>query len=255
MTRGLQQQEDNNVNFFKPRSNQYVMVWKIEAEWPLGYAQIPWAAEALRRALMSRLGWASDSKSVPAVISGHSSEGQLKDVHASFLPMDANFDGKLDHLVLLLPEQPSDEIRLTIMGLRNIRMHNLSAFLIPIYFGSQITSPLLGADTSASWVSVTPWAHPWHLKKTFGFEEQIRKELRKDGFPDPEKISFSEQCFIRGTSCDVRKFPYRRPGRELVRHAVQLKFVMLRFNEPVTGPLLFGRARHFGYGLFNPIHQ
>lgn len=248
-----QHQIVSDPNVLPSGCHWHVMVWKIEAEWPLGYAQIPWAAEALRRALMSRLGRTSDARSVPALISGHSGEGQLKAAHASFLPMDADFDGKLDHIVLLLPEQPTDDLRLAITGLRNLRMHNQSALLIPLYFGSQLAAPLLGTETSESWVSITPWAHPWHLKKNFGFEEQIRKELRKDGFPEPETVTFSEQCFIRGASCDVRRFPYRRPGRELVRHAVQLKFVRLQFTQPVTGPLLFGRARHFGYGLFNPF--
>lgn len=243
---------ENNQHVARLEGSAHLIVWKIESSQPLGLNKTAWLAEGVRRGMMSKAGQILGERQIPEVISGHSAEGILKRTHASYLPLDVDQDGHLDHVVLHLPEPPTDQLRMAIFSLRHIHLSGESALMIPLYLGPQKTSPVLGSESSRHWVTVSPWAHPWHLKKNFGLEEQLKEELKRDGLPSPSVVEFSEGCFLRGPACNVRQFPYRRPGKELVRHSVQLKFVKIGFDIPVEGPLLLGRARHFGYGLFQP---
>jgi CRISPR-associated protein Csb2 len=229
-----------------------IVVWKIESALPLPLSKTAWVAEGLRRSLMSRVASNSGPDHLPAGLSGHNDGNERNFPHSSFVPLDLDLDGFLDHVAFLFPVGIEDAVRFAALGLQFIRLYGEGIMVVPIYFGSLKDSPVIGIEKSVKWVSVSPWAHPWHLKKRFGFADQLTEELRRDGYPVPSEIAFSEQCFLRGAKCDVRCFPYRRPGKDLVRHSVQMKFVKLTFAEAVEGPLLLGRARNFGYGLFVP---
>jgi CRISPR-associated protein Csb2 len=229
-----------------------ILVWKIESETLLPVSRTPWLAEGLRRSLMSRVAARFGSDKIPEGLSGHSVDARKDFQHSAFVPLDLDLDGFLDHLAFSIPDELDEVVRFAALGLNNIRHYGEGVVVLPLYFGPIANAPALASEMSRNWTSVSPWAHPWYLKKRFGFAEQLIEELRRDGYPKPVEIEFAEKCFLRGDHIDVRHFPYRRPGKELVRHAVQLKFVRVTFESPVEGPLLLGRARNFGYGLFVP---
>ena len=88
---------------------------------------------------------------------------------------------------------------------------------------------------SNTWESVTSYAVTWHAKGVGAVEAlavDVRAECRRLGLPEP-KI---ESRDIRGVS-----------GVGLVGH------VRMKFSQSVSGPVLLGRTRHFGGGLFRPV--
>ena len=78
--------------------------------------------------------------------------------------------------------------------------------------------------------------------------ERVRRavveSLRRVGFPEPEAVEVSRYSAFQGAPAAGR-FPCRLPRY----HAV------VRFREPVSGPVLAGRLRYFGVGLFRPLRE
>ncbi|MDN5874415.1 MAG: hypothetical protein L0H29_08560, partial [Sinobacteraceae bacterium] len=89
---------------------------------------------------------------------------------------------------------------------------------------------------SATWESVTPYLHPWHAKKRFTVEDQIRRECRERGLPEPAILKTFDEV-------DVGKNRKRRPihfqrfrGRRGFTQPDRLGgFWRLTFPEPEQG--------------------
>ena len=99
------------------------------------------------------------------------------------------------------------------------------------------------------WRSKTPYLQPWHAKRGFGLAEQVRRECRERGLPEPE---VSEHAHIEVGDRRLRPLDFHRFRHKPVAvqpdtrgHALEL-----RFPEPVTGPLALGFGCHFGLGVF-----
>lgn len=93
------------------------------------------------------------------------------------------------------------------------------------------TDPLFGKSTT--WQSITPYQVNRHAKKTTAIEaliDDLRTECGRRELPDPESISVQSATGVvdRGLSGIVR----------------------LKFRCAVQGPLLLGRSRHLGGGVF-----
>ena len=109
---------------------------------------------------------------------------------------------------------------------------------------------------SREWLSVTPYLHPWHVKKRTTVEDQIRRECRERrerGLAEPVSIETMTEIEVGG---GTRRRPVHfhrfRSKRGLIQPDTQGSFRRLRFEEPVSGPLALGFACHFGLGLFGP---
>jgi CRISPR-associated protein Csb2 len=93
------------------------------------------------------------------------------------------------------------------------------------------------------WVSATPVVFDRFPKGRISAEEIVAESCERAGYPRPIKVELSEDCSIAmPPSC---RFRLRKPGA-LYAHA------MLEFGRPLEGPVLVGKERYFGLGLFLP---
>lgn len=103
---------------------------------------------------------------------------------------------------------------------------------------------------SLEWASVTPVVLDRFPKDPFGEEAEqiIRRSCRDIGLLEPLDVSIQVASPHLGVP-EAKQFPARRRiGRPSRWHS----HVILRFPEPVRGPVLLGAGRHYGYGLFKP---
>jgi CRISPR-associated protein Csb2 len=106
--------------------------------------------------------------------------------------------------------------------------------------------------TSRTWESITPYLHPWHRKKGFGVEEQLRKECSVRGLPQLLCLKQTEFTF-RGQTRSPVHFHRFRSKRGLVQPDTSGSFWRLTFVEPIAGPIALGFGCHYGLGLFKPL--
>ncbi|MGH2725903.1 MAG: type I-G CRISPR-associated protein Csb2, partial [Actinomycetota bacterium] len=121
--------------------------------------------------------------------------------------------------------------------------------------------PLTGE--SAVWRSVTPYLHPWHLKKpemrtpeatAAAILGQLRREWCARGSGLPDIVEIRELPSIRHGSLALRPLHFHRFRRKsgLAQPDTLGRLIELRFAQPVRGPIALGFACHFGLGLFAP---
>ena len=122
-------------------------------------------------------------------------------------------------------------------------------------------TPLTGE--SAVWRSVTPYLHPWHLKKpemrtpeatAAAILNQLRREWCGRGPGLPEIIEIRELPSIQHGGRALRPLHFHRFRRKhgLVQPDTLGRLIELRFAKPVRGPVALGFACHFGLGVFVP---
>jgi CRISPR-associated protein Csb2 len=112
---------------------------------------------------------------------------------------------------------------------------------------------------SRSWASFTPVILPGHDdRKPDKTRKLILKALAQSGMDQPCQFewgsfsafpkSFSAHKYVRDESARDGKQPvgYVRPNHLLHQSAVHLR---LRFDDPVSGPIIIGAGRHCGFGL------
>lgn len=203
--------------------------------------------ETLRIALMGRARRMFGDE-IPACLSGHDLPAGNRHGHAFFLP-EANREGYIDHLIVHAPAGLDDQAQAVLAELRSIRTREGAQWRLMLEglgkasdFGA--TTPLA---TTAAWRSVTPYLHPWYSKKGFGVVEQVARECRLRGCPEPVAIDLLPDDKPR--ALEFRRF---RSKRGLTQPDRQGRFLKLTFPEPVAGPLALGFGCHFGLGLFVP---
>lgn len=108
-------------------------------------------------------------------------------------------------------------------------------------------------SASRRWSTATPLVHSRHLprKSEQAVYEQVARECADVGLPAPARVDVRRAPRFRGAarSIDPRRLPTSWTG-PLRGPQVHLD---LWFDEPVLGPVLLGRARHFGLGLCLPF--
>jgi len=78
----------------------------------------------------------------------------------------------------------------------------------------------------------------------------LREAFRSGGLPDAAELRIRPASVFKGAG-HVNKMPkLEQEGVTLTRFQTH---VMVRFAEPVRGPVLLGRGRFRGYGLMRPI--
>lgn len=81
------------------------------------------------------------------------------------------------------------------------------------------------------WTSVTPYLHPWHIKKNFTVEDQIRRECRERGLPEIR---------VNGRKLRPIHFHRFRSKRGFVQPDTHGSFWHIELAEPMQGPLALG---------------
>ncbi|MCL6598693.1 MAG: type I-U CRISPR-associated protein Cas5/Cas6 [Alicyclobacillus macrosporangiidus] len=218
--------------------------------------------EVLHLALVDKYG-----EGAPLLVTGREKDGSVSErghEHLFLLPEDADGDGRIDHVVLYAPVPFSREVVRAIGQIRRLYTpswwpgpsREWSVYLEGMFSSSSVPddmTPLMGV--SQVWVSVTPYLHPWHSKRNgrFGAKEQITKELRLRGLPEPVRIEAIEAVEIRGTLVRPHRFRRLRHTKRQYLPDMRGSFWRLEFDTPVSGPIALGSNCHFGMGLFKPV--
>src|ERR1019366_1362897 len=103
------------------------------------------------------------------------------------------------------------------------------------------------------WASVTPVVLHHHPKKREGDVERIVREAFVSAFfPEPESVGVRSVSAVEGAGHALAVPPFTEGGPNLSSYQTH---VVARFGQPVRGPMLVGRGRFRGYGLFRPMAE
>ncbi len=226
---------------------------------PLAQDAMPFSEQVRRALIRNRVDTSHSEAIVGKTVDGAPLEGHL---HAHYLAVDEDGDGRLDHVTLYAPCGFDRDDLAAIGALRTIfRQGNrpdVRLVLTGLGEAEQFGDAPIFAQ-SRRWRSVTPFSLPRFASRGAGKpprprdlpEAQLGRELRVRGAPEPVSIKRTEG--------------YAAGGRPLVRW---LEFHTRRFNgtegfglagfelefaEPIAGPLALGFGCHFSLGLFQPV--
>jgi CRISPR-associated protein Csb2 len=209
--------------------------------------------ELLRRAVMSKAKYAFGAGNIPPIFSGHNLPKNNRHRHAFYLPWDANGNGLIDHLLLHVPDGMNAEQRRVIEKLQYIRDRDGAEWWLvledigDLQVGGNLT------EGGIEWRSVTPYLHPWHLKKRFSIEDQICRECHERSLSEPinlEPLKMIPVGDVNRRLIEFRRFRSKRGLSQPDRHGSAWK---LTFTTPFNGPLALGFGCHFGLGLFKAV--
>jgi CRISPR-associated protein Csb2 len=222
--------------------------------------------EAFRAAAMGLAQRLLGPDALPALLSGHDLGEHNRHAHAFWLP-DPNKRGEIEHVLVHAPGGLSPEAMRVLTALHQIKRGEGEPLRLMLEgFGAASlfdrVTPLTGEGVL--WRSVTPYLHPWHLKKpemrTLEATEaailgQLRREwcARHSGLPDITEIRELSSIEHGGRALRPLHFHRFRRKKGLVQPDTLGRLLELRFSAPICGPLALGFACHFGLGLFAPV--
>lgn len=208
---------------------------------PLSLTHVVNATDALRRAVMSKLGDAA-----PAVAHGH-----LKDDHIAWvgLPNLSRYArGELLGLAMVLPTKIGSRDRaLAVQALLGVDHIMVSGRRVEVEAPTHAVS--LAAKTwsqpAKRWVSISPVVLDQFPRRGLEKAAIVARGIERAGFPRPIRVALTAEP-SDGFAPPSGAFRIRKPGR-LYSHAT------VEFDVPVRGPVLVGAERHFGLGMFRPV--
>lgn len=222
-------------------------------------------AEAFRRAALGRASRLLGEDRIPRELSGHELPEDNRHGHAFWLP-DADARGEITHVLVHAPGGLRREAIDVLMDLSRVRYGDGDGLRVmfeacgPAQLFASLT-PLVGQATR--WRSLTPWLHPWHLKRPdlrtpaalhAALLEQLRKEWHARGQELPQIVDFQEVPDVDFVGRRLRTLHYQRTRRKrgLPQPDTTGRLIELEFSAPVFGPLALGFGCHFGLGVFVP---
>lgn len=208
--------------------------------------------ELFRAAVLSEAKRRLGHERIPPIFSGHDLPHGNRHGHAFYLPWDSDGDGRIDRLLMHVPVGMDGEQRRTVESLARLWSRDGGSEWRLVLEGIGNTCGSALESTATRWQSVTPYLYPWHCKKGFGIEHQIRRECRERGLPEP--VELVSRPTVEVASRQLRPVHFHRwRGRRGLQQPDRLgSFWRLTFAEPVAGPLALGFGCHFGLGLFAP---
>lgn len=209
--------------------------------------------ELMRMALMSTAKSKFGKESIPAIFSGHGMPEGSRHRHAFYLPWDSNADGHIDRALLHVADGMNAEQQRVVEQLRKIWGRDGSEWRLVLESIGDLKKVEALTQKSFTWQSVTPYLHPWHVKKRFSIEDQIRRECRERGLSEPLTLEqFDEVNVGKNRKRRPIHFQRFRTRRGITQPDRLGSFWRLTFPEQVQGPLALGFGCHFGLGLFRP---
>jgi CRISPR-associated protein Csb2 len=212
------------------------------------------------------------SASVRLVLSGHDSNGlPLQDAHLAFIPAafvgDTYADGHLLGMGIALPGDISRDDRREVMKaagrVRELKLGRLGVWSVEAVIAMR--PPLnLCAETwtahpkgATTWATMTPIVFDQHPKSRGNAAYQaevvamIARCCERIGLPVPRDVIVTPVSAHLGAP-PGREFPLlRRKDGTPRRHS----HVILRFEEPICGPVILGAGRYRGYGVCRPMDE
>lgn len=213
---------------------------------------------AVRRAILSII-----DDPIPTWISGHTDQsGPADETHVAFVPL-ANIghmwaDGSVLGVAMVIPRHVSahqketlyraiDELRP--LGLGSRGRVELERVARPVK-DSLKRDPYI--DPSTLWTTVTPYVYDRYPNSDAERDEMIAQACQHIELPKPEIVQVIENGVspLRGVprAQDVQLGGTRFADRPR-RH------VILRFEEPVRGPITIGRGRYLGIGVMRSLKR
>ena len=213
--------------------------------------------ERFRAALMGKAKYVLDGEgNIPPELSGHDLGQGNRHGHAFYLPEDADNDGRIDHILLHAPGGLSAQAQRVLSRLNMFRGkqgREWRVILEGIGTAGDFCTDSRYIGEGVVWQSVTPYLHPWFAKKRFTLEDQIRRECRERGLPEPTKIECLESVTVKGRARRAIHFHRFRNKRGLTQPDTRGCFLRLHFSQSLSGPLALGFGCHYGLGLFRLI--
>lgn len=207
--------------------------------------------ELMRIAVMSQFKRAGGEGTIPPIISGHELPDGNRHRHAFYLPWDSNGDGCIDRVLVHVPEGIDAPQQRLITAVRKLWERDGNEWELVLESIGDHGIALALTSTSKTWESVTPWLHPWHVKKRFTMQDQLGRECRERGLPEPVSMQSLEEVPVgQGRQSRPIQFQRFRSRRGLTQPDRLGSFWRLTFPEPISGPLALGFACHYGLGLF-----
>jgi len=232
---------------------------------PVSGRKVVALTETLRAALLERYDKlvAGSPDAVPAVIHGHFPEGTTgyDSVYFAALPFvddrgasRRHGDGRIRGVCIWLPPGTDDEV---VAGTRTAA-ESIRRLVCPSVFDVEVSvvrgrgAPLSvrasrWTGPAKTWVSVFPVVHERRTRKGVRLGD-VRRWCRHAGVEtEPIDFAVSKVPLVHGAA---RLHPREvfRPGRDRRPY----EHLLVRFDEPVYGPMALGRYRHFGLGLMLP---
>lgn len=224
--------------------------------------------EAFRRAVLGCAKRLLGPARIPRELSGHERPNQSNHQHAFWLP-EPDAAGRVTHVLVHVPGGLSPAGVQVLSALRYVRLARTTSLLVTcegLGDSTWFATRSAFAGESDRWQSVTPYLHPWHLKRTetrspsalhAALLRQLRREwhARAEALPEIETfctlshVTFGERSL---TTLDFRRF---RCKRELAQPDTVGRLIEVRFAASIHGPLALGFACHFGLGLFVPVRS
>jgi CRISPR-associated protein Csb2 len=222
-------------------------------------------AEALRSATLGVAKRVLGANAIPPQLSGHELEDNNRHAHAFWLP-EPNERGEIEHMLIHAPGGIGADGTRVLASLRALKRDEgepLRLMLEGMSDAHGIAGVNMLTGTGAVWRSVTPYLHPWHLKRPHlrtpealhaALLDQLRREWhgRGDGRPDIVEMRVLPEVVFGGRALRPLHFHRFRRKRGLVQPDTLGRLLELRFAAPIRGPLALGFANHFGLGLFRP---
>lgn len=261
------------------------LFYELSGDRPVSVLQTLRVGHVARRAAMSQYGKLTDGAHSWR-LSGHEAKGPARQGHrhAFYLPLDDDGDGRLDHLLVFVPEG------LNVTELNAVAALSYLQEAVPPWHldvrlqrllvrdeGRDGVATLAACRPSTVWRSVTPFLlnrYPkryrdgrpkWNERgeQIDGPEDQLRRELRlrPNGGEAARSVVRIERiaCGLRTGGHSAQElgwdaFERQRPG---ARGAVRMPAYgfEVEFAEPVAGPLALGYGNHFGLGMFRPVDE
>lgn len=221
----------------------------LDKRFPLTILHAAALTRALREAVLSRAG-----DDAPAVLHGHGCNP-----HVAFLALanvgNTHADGRLLGVAVAIPRGATPAERSAIVGaVESVdALHNVGVggpwTLHPAAERSIRTlDPARWIGPACRWQTATPVILDRYPKRhePAAVETAIRATIRHAGLPDPVTVSCSP---IPSQAAAVPGPAYTGNG---LPGGLRLH-VDMRFSQPLRGPVLAGRGRYFGVGLFVPV--
>lgn len=210
--------------------------------------------ELMRIATMGQCKRTFGEGHIPPILSGHGMPAGNRHRHAFYLPWDSDADGKLDRVLVYAPDGLSDAEQRALVKVQRLWERGGTEWRLVFEGCGDLDVAVPLTHRSLAWESVTPYLHPWHVKNCFGVEDQIRRECRERGIPEPMAIeTFDAAAIGNGRRRRPIHFHRFRSRRGLSQPDRVGSFQRLTFSEPIAGPLALGFGCHYGLGLFRPI--
>jgi CRISPR-associated protein Csb2 len=226
-----------------------LVVRAFDPIFPLTILHTPLIARAFREAVLARAG-----DDAPPVLHGH-----WCNPHVAFVPL-ANVghdhaSGEIFGVATAIPKDVSTDDRNEIVQAVNgvEQLHNLGVG------GPWRLRP--GAERSVRTLAVSRWVRPAHRWQSVTpvILDRYPKRRSREAFEKALRDTFAHAGAPSPAVLEVSSLPWQAAAVPAPAYTGQSLpdglrvHVDVTFSEPVRGPLLVGRGRYFGVGLFAPV--